>query len=171
MSILKRVFKLKLVQKVNLFISIFGPLYISRLVALAYPVSVVISLICFICGCSDCFVNYCAGNDSDLQYFQDQLTAAQEAETLWHKSKTQSLSSVEEEVLKDFISTMDEPKTKFGLTDQDFKREHANAKAGLIKAGLESKTGSDFQGRRVETEAAGSKHTLESTDNLPAKKK
>lgn len=45
------------------------------------------------------------------------------------------------ETLKDYMSTMDKPKTNYGYTDSDFKRELANAKAGWIKADLASKGG------------------------------
>jgi len=41
-------------------------------------------------------INYCAGNSDDVEYFREQLAAAQEAERLHHKSQNGPLSHSEQ---------------------------------------------------------------------------
>jgi len=66
---------------------------------------------------------------------------------------------------------MDGAKTWFGHTAQDFKIEHAHARAGLIKAEQASKSGSDFVGRKVEVMTSGTKHTLDSSEAFTSQTK
>jgi NADH-ubiquinone oxidoreductase chain 3 len=154
----------KLIQETYLYLIVLGPFYLAPYIKYVSLFMPFLSLMFFLLGYCDISPCYCADNNSDIEYFNDQLIAAQEAENLWHRSKTETLSQEEKETLRSFMSTMDEPKNKFGYTDADFKREHANAKAGLIKSELEAKNGSSFEGKKVETVATGSKHTLDSSD-------
>lgn len=125
--------------------------------------TLIFTIIFTLCGLFFGDINYFA-NISDIYYFKEQLTATQEAEKFWHKSKQVALTPEEHETLKTFISIMDPPKTNFGHTDQDFRTEHANA--GVIKAQLDAAkaSGNELAGKKVET-MIGSKRTINSLEN------
>lgn len=116
-------------------------------------------------------VLHCA-ETSDIEYFQEQVLAAKDAEALWTKWKTQPLTQDESKRLSDFISTM-EPKTAGGqLTDRDFKTAHAEAKSGWIKANIEAKGESSVQGNNLDsTSSSGSKRGLDSSELTTNKEK